>query len=66
MPKYDLHCTACTTITEITKGMNAPLPPCPACGSDNVVQGPPTGTSFVLKGSGWTGQGNYGREKWRT
>jgi len=38
--------------------MNAPLPPCPICGSLDVVQDPPTRMAFALRGGGWASE-NY-------
>ncbi|MCA9905039.1 MAG: zinc ribbon domain-containing protein [Anaerolineae bacterium] len=36
MPLYDYQCEACETTYEARHGFDAPAPPCPACGSDQV------------------------------
>lgn len=61
VPRYDLQCAACTNLWEAQRGMNAPNPPCPQCGSTQVEQLINTGTQFVLKGSGWAAT-NYSKE----
>lgn len=61
MPRYDLSCQSCGHIVlDVARGINQDNPPCPKCGKDMQTL-PPTGTGFVLRGSGWAASG-YSKE----
>ena len=52
MPIYDYGCGKCGHKFEKLVKLNAPIPACPECGTDDVKKlVSPSG--FLLKGSGW-------------
>jgi len=59
MPRYDYECRACEHAFEFFKHhTDEELPEeCPECGSDKIEKLVSRGTSFVLKGSGWSRDG---------
>lgn len=52
MPIYEYGCITCGTGFEKLMKLDAPAPPCPECGSED-VQKKVSASGFVLKGSGW-------------
>jgi len=52
MPIYEYECKTCEKHFDKLVRLNAPVPPCPECGSTDVTKLVST-SSFVLKGGGW-------------
>lgn len=65
MPIYVYRCGECGEDTELLASVRAfkkeGAPPCSACGSDRMKRVPAAST-FILKGSGWSGDG-YSKPK---
>ena len=57
MPIYGVHCEACGHEFESFQGMDALLPACPKCGSDDTRKLVSRRTGFVLNGEGWAKDG---------
>ena len=52
MPLYELKCRDCDHNWDVRQEYKAPLPDCPACGSDSVRK-VLHAAALVFKGSGW-------------
>ena len=52
MPIYDYGCEKCGHKFEKLVKIDAPIPPCPECG-DQEVKKLVSASGFLLKGSGW-------------
>ena len=64
MPIYEYKCESCGNEFEELMKINAPAPPCPACGGEDVGR-LVSRTSFVLKGGGWYKDGYTGKSNQR-
>lgn len=51
MPIYEYSCNTCGHKFDTLQKMDAPPPPCPACGAE--VRKLVSAAAFVLKGGGW-------------
>ena len=54
MPLYDLYCN-CGYVKEEVLKLDQEMPSCPKCGHQ--MRKAITGTTFILKGSGWAKDG---------
>ena len=52
MPIYEYGCLTCGASFEKLMKLDAPAPPCPECGAEEVKK-KVSASGFVLKGSGW-------------
>ena len=52
MPIYEYRCSSCEEAFEKLVKVRAEAPPCPECGSDDVVK-QVSASGFILKGGGW-------------
>lgn len=54
MPIYDFKCEACNKTVEVRMKISEPAPEvCQSCGEAKLKKQIASGTSYILKGSGW-------------